>query len=106
MPFPDFLTVNSDGEIILTGHRIGLYHIVQYYLKGFTVEMLACQYPTAPLVLIHKVVDFYLDNRFEVDQYIAGCRDELDRQQATSDRRIDSAALRQRLDRRRHAEVS
>jgi uncharacterized protein (DUF433 family) len=106
MRLPDFLTQQPDGEITLTGHRIGLYHIVQHYLEGFSPEMLACQYPTVPLALIHKVLGYYLDNRAEVDSYMAACRHELDRQQGENSRRVDMAALRQRLESRRRAEAS
>ena len=106
MVLPDFLTQNADGEIILTGHRVGLYHVVQYYREGFSPEMLACQYPTLSLALIHKVVAYYLDNRAEVDSYISACRDELDRQQGGNNRHINTAELRERLEKRRPAEAS
>lgn len=106
MVLPDFLTRNTDGEVTLTGHRIGLYHVVQHYLEGFSPEMLACQYPTLPLALIHKVVAYYLDNRAEVDDYMSACHDELERQQTENSRRINTAELRQRLDKQRPAEAS
>jgi len=98
MALPDFLTRHPDGEITLTGHRIGLYHIVHYYQEGFSPEMVACQYPTVPLALIHKVIAYYLDNRAECDAYAASCRKELDRQRLANPRHLDVAALRQRLD--------
>lgn len=31
---PEFLTQAQDGEIRLTGHCIGLYHLVQHYNEG------------------------------------------------------------------------
>jgi uncharacterized protein (DUF433 family) len=106
MECPDFLTQHPDGEITLTGHRIGLYHIVELYLEGYSPEMLVYQYPTVPLALIHKVIAYYLENRAEVDSYVAAYRDELGRQQAANSRRIDVAGLRQRLESRRRADVS
>jgi len=106
MDLPDFLTKHADGEITLTGHRIGLYHVVYYYHQGFSPELLACQYPTLPLPLIHKVIAFYLENRDAVDAYCAACRETLDQQQLAQPRPIDIAALRQRLEAKRHAEAS
>jgi uncharacterized protein (DUF433 family) len=106
MPLPEFLTRQADGEITLTGHRIGLYHIVHYYREGFSPEMLACQFPTVPLPLIHKVIAYYLENCADVDAYVTSCREELDRQEAGNSRKIDVAALRQRLDSRRRAETA
>jgi uncharacterized protein (DUF433 family) len=103
MTLPDFLTQDANGEIRLSGHRIGLFHLVHYYNEGYSAEMLVCQYPTLPLALIHKVIAFYLENRTEIDSYVAACRDELNRQLATNPRRIDGAALRQRLEAMQHA---
>src|SRR5437660_11804848 len=104
MNLPDFLTQQADGEITLTGHRIGLYHLVYYYGQGFSPEMLACQYPTLPLALVHKVIAFYLENRAAVDAYVAGCQAELARQRASNPRRIDRVALRRRLENMRRSE--
>ena len=106
MTLPEFLTQQGDGEITLTGHRIGLYHVVHAYQQGFSPEMLVCQYPTLPLALVHKVIAFYLENRAEVDAYVTACRTDLDRQQAAAPRHVDMAALRQRLDAKRLAEAS
>ena len=83
MTLPQFLTQHSHGEIRLTGHRVGLPHVVQYYNEGYSPEMLLEQFPTLPLALIHKVIAFYLENRSEVDAYVAQCEADLDQQQAT-----------------------
>ena len=95
MTLPDFLT-KTDDEIILSGHRIGLYHVVHYYNDGYSPEMLLGQYPTLPLSLIHKVIAFYLDNRHEIDHYIENCHEQLDVQRSEA-AQIDLAALRQRM---------
>jgi len=98
MTLPDFLTQDDDGFIHLTGHRIGLEHVVYYYYNGgYSAEMLACEYPTLGLPIIHKVIAFYLENRDEVDRYAARCREEVNeqRQQATAGPSL--AELRQRL---------
>jgi uncharacterized protein (DUF433 family) len=105
MTLPDFLTQLPDGEISLTGHRIGLYHIVHYYREGFSPEMLACQYPTVPLATIHKVIAYYLEHQAEVDAYVAACREQLDQQRLAQPSHPDMATLRKRLDARRHVEV-
>ncbi len=104
MTLPDFLTRENTGEIRLTGHRIGLYHVVYYYNDGYSADMLIGQFSDVPLPLIHKLIAFYLENRAEVDAYVAGCREELDRQRAASGKRLPLAALRQRLEQTQHAE--
>ena len=98
MSLPDFLSRNHAGDIRLTGHRIGLFHLVHYYNEGYSPEMLVCQYPTLPLALIHKVIGFYLENRGEVDAYVAACDDELSRQRDIDHKTLDLATLRQRLE--------
>jgi uncharacterized protein (DUF433 family) len=106
MNLPDFLSQDTTGEIRLTGHRIGLYHVVHYFNEGYSPEMLQGQYPTLPLALIYKVIAFYLENRDEVDAYVATCREELNRQRAASPRRIEVADLRQWLEERERVERS
>ncbi len=106
MNIPDFLTKTSEGEILLTGHRIGLFHVAHYYNEGYSPEMLVCQYPTLPLSLIHKVIAFYLENRGDVDVYVAGCQTELNRQREVGDERLDLSALRERLGSRQKTETA
>ncbi|MSQ93664.1 MAG: DUF433 domain-containing protein [Gemmataceae bacterium] len=106
MTLPDFLTRETTGEIRLTGHRVGLYHVVHYYNEGYSAEMLACQFPDLKLALIHKVIAFYLENRAEVDAYAASCRDELSQQRTANPNRLPLASLRQRLEATQPAEGS
>jgi len=48
MNLPDFLRANELGEILLTGHRITLYHIVADYNEGQSAEILAAAHPANP----------------------------------------------------------
>lgn len=104
MDLPDFLTRNEFGEIRLTGHRIGLLHVVDCYNEGHTPEGVQYEYPTLALPLIYKVIAFYLENQAEVDRYVAECRAELDRQAALPSRGPTMAELRKRLEAKRGAE--
>jgi uncharacterized protein (DUF433 family) len=97
MTLPDYLEQNEAGAILLRGHRIELWQLLHYYQEGQTPEMLACQYPTLSLSLIHKVIAYYLDHRDEVDSYRTAIQAEIDRQRAAEPRRLDVAELRRRL---------
>jgi len=97
MVIPDFLSQDKLGEIRLTGHRIGLFHLVRHYNDGFSPEMLVCQYPSLPLAVVHKVIAFYLENLEEVDAYVKSCGESLDQQMGSS-RRVDTVDLRRRLE--------
>ena len=79
MTLPEFLTEYERGEIRLTGHRIGLYSVINLYREGFSAEMLAEEYDTLPLALIHHIIAFYLDNKSEVDAYVDAHAAELER---------------------------
>jgi uncharacterized protein (DUF433 family) len=96
MQFHEFLAQAPDGEILLTGHRIGLFHIVQHYNEGESAEMLACRYPTLPLALVHKVLAFYLENQSEVDAYVVACSTTMDNAEQ-SEQKLDWDVLRRRL---------
>lgn len=104
MSLPEFFTRDSNGDIRLTGHRIELVHLVHYYNEGHSPEMLVCQYPTLSLALVHKVIAFYLENRPEVDKYVADSKKLLAEQRDSSSRRLDAPMLRQRLEAQRQAE--
>jgi uncharacterized protein (DUF433 family) len=81
---PEFLTRHEMGEIRLTGHRIDLLHFVDFYNEGNSAEMLLGLLPTLSLALIHKVIAFYLENKAEVDAYVARCDADIERQHATT----------------------
>ena len=83
MNLPEFLIDHPDGEIRLTGHRIGLYAMVRDYQEGMTAEQMAEEYPTLSLDLLQKVIQFYLYNRPAVDAYLEEYREKLDLLKAT-----------------------
>ncbi len=113
MPLPDTLIPllpaglhwHPDGEIRLVGHRIGLYHFIYYYNQGFTAEMILCQFPTLELAVIHKVIAFYLENREEVDRYVADYQSELDLLRGVGPHAPSVAELRKRLEARQAGPV-
>jgi uncharacterized protein (DUF433 family) len=79
MELPDFLTQDAFGEIRLTGHRIGLLHVVDRHNEGLSAERLHEEFPSLPLPLIRQVLAFYAVNRAEVDAYVRWCHEEIDR---------------------------
>jgi uncharacterized protein (DUF433 family) len=97
---PGCLHWHSDGEIRVVGHRIGLYHLIYYYNEGFNAEMLLCQFPTLELVVIHKVIVFYLENRELVDAYVNQYRVDLDHLRATCRHAPTLAEMRARIEAR------
>jgi uncharacterized protein (DUF433 family) len=93
---PDCLTRTTAGEILVAGHRIGLFQLVEHYNEGESAEMLASRYPTLSLALVHRIIAFYLDNQAEVDAYVVDCSGIMT-QQRKSAQTVDVNTLRQRL---------
>jgi uncharacterized protein (DUF433 family) len=87
MQLPDFLESEPDsGFIRLTGHRIGLADIVRLYNDGNSAEIIASNFPTLALSLIHKLLAFYLENGPAVDAYVAADDAALRKMEADQDR--------------------
>jgi len=108
MTIPDFLTQDADGFIHLTGHRIGLHHVIRPYRDGHSPEMLLEHYPTLSLPLIHKVIAFYLENRAILDPAFDAQDAEIEQQRQTSQTSSaapDRAELRRRFEATRRAEA-
>jgi uncharacterized protein (DUF433 family) len=106
MKLADFLTTDDGGFIHLAGHRIGLNHIVRLYNEGYSAEMLAEEFDTLTLAMIHKLIAFYLENQEEVDVYMAGHDREMKRQMSRLPRGPSLAELRRRVACRRRAMAS
>jgi uncharacterized protein (DUF433 family) len=82
MNLPDFLTEVPFGEIRLTGSRIGLYHVIYDFNHGYSLEQLHEEFPDLSRELLNKVLEFYKQNRAEVDAYMARCEEESERQRS------------------------
>lgn len=106
MKLPDFLTQDEHRQVLCTGHRISLGDIVYFFNEGYSPEMIACQFPTLALALVYKVIGFYLENRTEVDRFVAQDQEQVARQRKESPRGPEIAELRQRLAHMHHVEVS
>lgn len=101
MNLPAFLTEWPDGEIMLTGHRISLYHVMSHQQEGYTADMLLERFPTLTRDHIEKVLAFVRENWTEMEPYLAGYREKLDRQYGeyvASGRGIDWEELRERFE--------
>jgi uncharacterized protein (DUF433 family) len=97
MHLPDFLVELPYNEICVRGHRINLYHVIDAHCeRGLDAEKLHEEHPTVSVELLKQVLEFYRQNRAEVDEYVRVYREDLDRQQAAG-RHIDIEELRRRM---------
>ena len=105
MTLPDFLTQDADGFIRLTGHRIGLHHVVRLSKEGYTPEMLVEHYPTLGLGLIRQVLTFYFEHQPEVDAIVAREQADYEQRAAEPAQGPSLAELRRRIEAKRRAEA-
>ena|SRR5271163_2426752 len=84
MDLPDFLTRWPNGEIVLTGHRIGLYSVIDLSQRGFSTDQIRDEFPTLEPELIRSVIAFHEGHRDEVDAYAAEYGADLDHQEVAS----------------------
>jgi uncharacterized protein (DUF433 family) len=103
MTIPNFLTQDARGDIRLTGHRIGLFHVVDHYRRGLSAAEIEQQYDTLALPLIEQVLAFYRANQAEVDRYCDEYREELRRLEATTRHSPSLEELKRRLAEQRAA---
>jgi uncharacterized protein (DUF433 family) len=104
MKLPDFLERGTLGEIRVKGHRVYLLHIVEDYTDGLSVDTIAEEFDTVPREVIDRVIAFYLDNKAEVDEYVARCHEEMERNYAATPRKASIEELQRRLEEKKRAE--
>ena len=70
MQLEDYFDFLSPDDIRIKGHRIGIDHVIEYYLKGYSPEEIVANLPTLSLEKVHATITYYLHNRGEVDAYL------------------------------------
>jgi uncharacterized protein (DUF433 family) len=68
---PAPLSRGTDGMIRISGTRVSLESVVSAFDTGATAEEIVQQYPSLELSATYAVISYVLDNRAEVDAYVA-----------------------------------
>jgi uncharacterized protein (DUF433 family) len=105
MILPPILTQEPDGEIHVTGHRIGLYPLVKAFQEGWSPERIVAECPTLTVDEVRQVLAFYRENRAEADAYAAAYKAELDRQEAEWKPKPEDLKIRRWLEMIRQADI-
>jgi len=66
----DYFDFIDPGTIRIKGHRIGIEHVLAYYLEGYNPDEIAQEYPGLSIEKIYAAITYYLANREEVDDYL------------------------------------
>ncbi|MEH2355432.1 DUF433 domain-containing protein [Nostoc sp.] len=70
MQLEDYFEFLDPDDIRLKGHRIGIDHVIQYYLQGCSPEKILEELPSLNLEKIYATLTYYLHNRVEIDAYM------------------------------------
>jgi uncharacterized protein (DUF433 family) len=97
MNLPDFLVEVPYNDIRLKGSRISLYHVIDCHREqGFNAEQIHEEFDTLSVEVLNKVLQFYQENRDEVDAYMRDCQEEYERQYRAA-KPFDLEELRRRM---------
>lgn len=95
------LEADADGVIRVSGSRVTLDTIVLAFVDGATAEEIAQQYPSLSLTAVYAVLDYYLQRKTEVDEYVQGRLEQAGRIRGQNESRFSPQGLRERLMARR-----
>lgn len=73
------LHTDEHGSIRVSGTRVTLDSIINFYLQGETPEQLHEAFPTVPLTDVYAVIAYYLAHQQEVDAYLKRREEEANR---------------------------
>lgn len=69
MELPDFLSLDSDGEVRFKGHRLRIIDVAARFREGHSPEGIAFViFPMLDVRLVYKGIAFYLDHQAEIDR--------------------------------------
>lgn len=101
------MKADKNGDIRISGTRVTLDSIINYYTQGESPEDLHEGFPTVPLSDIYAIIGYYLAHRDEVDVYLKEREEEASRIQQevesnySSEQKAHSERLRKLLTEKR-----
>jgi uncharacterized protein (DUF433 family) len=98
---PPPLKLDADGTLRVGGTRVPLETVVGEYEDGVSPEEIVRQYDSLRLADVHAVISYYLENRREVDEYLAERRRLAEDVRRENQARFPTAGARERLRERR-----
>jgi uncharacterized protein (DUF433 family) len=91
------LSTDEAGVLRVAGTRVSLDSVVHAFDEGATPEEIAQDFPTLDLAAIYSVVGYYLQNRAEVEEYLAQRGEQREGLKKKIESRFSPEGLRQRL---------
>jgi uncharacterized protein (DUF433 family) len=96
------LSTDQAGVLRVAGTRVSLDSVVHAFDEGATPEEIAQSYPSLDLAAIYSVIGYYLQNRAEVEQYLAQRKVQREEVKKELESCFNPQGLRERLLARKH----
>jgi uncharacterized protein (DUF433 family) len=96
-PVPLPLAIDRNGVVKVGGTRVTLDTVIKAFIRGATAEEIAQQYPSVSLADIYATISYYLQNRSEVDKYLAKRKKQAQAVKRENEKRLDPHGIRERL---------
>ncbi|MGB3692182.1 MAG: DUF433 domain-containing protein [Spirulinaceae cyanobacterium] len=74
MKLEDYFDFLSPDDIRISGHRIGIDNVLDYFLNGYNPNEIAAVYPDLSLEEIYATITYYLHNQKEINDYLVRLR--------------------------------
>lgn len=91
------LLADEAGVLRVSGTRVSLDSVVYAFNEGATPEEIAQDFPSIELANIYSVIGYYLQNREEVEEYLARRKAQREELKAEVESRFNPQGLRERL---------
>ena len=91
------LSADEAGVLRVAGTRVPLDSVIHAFDEGATPEEIAQDFPTLDLAAVYSVVSYYLQNRAEVEQYLAQRSAQREEMREEVESRFPARGLRERL---------
>ena len=89
--------MNEAGVLRVTGTRVSLDSVIYVFNEGATPEEIVQSFPTLELKDVYAVISYYLQNRDEVEKYLAQRHVEHQELKRELETRFNPNGLRERL---------
>ena len=94
---PAPFTTDEHGVVRIGTSRVMLERVVSAFDAGASAEEIVVSYPTLELADVYATIAFILNNRPEIDVYMAESRAHADRMQQKWEERYPTHELRRRI---------
>jgi uncharacterized protein (DUF433 family) len=93
----NILTKNEVGVLRVGDTRVSLDSVIYAFNEGASAEEIVWRFPTLDLKQVYSVINYYLQNRDEVEKYLASGKKHNAKLKREIEARFSPVGIRQRL---------